>query len=152
MGSNSTNYIGIHIRKGDKKEEAPDIPLEEYINKIGQIFQEGKQISKEIFVASDDFQVIGQLRQLKAEWTFLSLYDDHLQSFKTLGHYQKTFNRLSKEQKLNETRLLMCELQMLINAQYVLCGMSSNVCRLVQILRYQDPSTAISMDQLWSAT
>jgi hypothetical protein len=31
----------------------------------------------------------------------------------------------------------------------IVCGMSSNVCRLVQILRHQDPSTAISLDEEW---
>jgi hypothetical protein len=144
-----SNYIGIHIRKGDKiKTEAHEIPLEKYVTAIERILKANKTI-KHIFVASDDYRVVEQLRQLKPKWNFLSLHDHNSQRKKTIGHFQHDFNRLSKEQKLNETRLLMCELQILMDSQYVVCGMSSNICRLVQILRHQDPSTVISLDGSW---
>jgi hypothetical protein len=81
-----------------------------------------------------------------------SLHDQNLQREKTIGHFQGRFNRLSRNETLFETRLFICELQMLVDAQYVLCAMSSNVCRLVQILRYQHPSTAISLDRPWYGT
>ena len=149
---NLSNYIGIHIRKGDKIREAREIPLEKYLTNIEQIYRKNKQISKKIFVASDDYTVVNQLRILKPQWNFVSLHNNHSQRNRTTGHFQGQFNRLSKQQKLNATRLLMCELQMLINAQYVLCGMSSNVCRLVQILRHQNVSTVISMDRNWYPT
>jgi hypothetical protein len=149
---NLSTYIGIHIRKGDKiKKEAREIPLEKYITAIERILKVNKTI-KHIFVASDDYTVIEQLRQLKPKWNFLSLHDNSSQRTKTIGHFQGRFNRLSIEQKLNETRLLMCELQLLMDSQYVVCGMSSNVCRLVQILRHQHPSTAISLDRGWYGT
>ena len=78
---NLSNYIGIHIRKGDKlKVEARDIPSNKYVTVIERIL---------------------------------------------------------------ETYLFICELQMLVDSHYVLCVMSSNVCRLVQILRYQYLSPAI---------
>lgn len=150
---NLSNYIGIHVRRGDKiRKEAKEIPLQRYITNIEQIYRKHKQISKKIFVASDDYTVIHQLRTLKPNWNFVSLYDSHTESIRKMGHFQGQFNRLSKAQKLNETRLLLCELQMLIDAQYVLCGMSSNICRLVQILRYQNVSTVISMDRTWYPT
>jgi hypothetical protein len=146
---NLSNYIGIHIRKGDKiKLEAREIPLEEYITTIEQILKANKTI-KHIFVASDDYTVIEKLRQLKPQWNFLSLHDNSSQRTKTIGHFQVRFNLLSKEEKIYETRLLMCELQILMDSQYVVCGMSSNICRLVQILRHQDPSTVISLDGSW---
>jgi hypothetical protein len=146
---NLSNYIGIHIRKGDKlRREAREIPLEKYITTIEGILKANKTI-KHIFVASDDYTVIEKLRQLKPKWNFLSLYDNNSQRTKTIGHFQGHFNRLSKKQKLYETRLLMCELQILMDSKYVVCGMSSNICRLVQILRHQHPSTAISLDRSW---
>ncbi len=148
---NLSNYIGIHIRKGDKKREARVIPLNKYIKGIERILQKNKAI-QQIFVASDDHNVVKELRQLKPTWNFVSIYDNNHQINGRNGHFQGQFNRLSRQQKLNETRLFMCELQMLVNSEYVLCGMSSNVCRLVQILRHQHPSTAISLDRNWYAT
>jgi hypothetical protein len=149
---NLSKYIGIHIRKGDKlKAEAREISLNKYITAIERILQTNKT-SPQIFIASDDYTVISQFRQLKPTWNFFSLHDQNLQREKTTGHVQGRFNRLSKNQTLFETRLFICELQMLVDAHYVLCAMSSNVCRLVQILRYQHPSTAISLDRPWYGT
>jgi hypothetical protein len=149
---NLSNYIGIHIRKGDKiRFEAREIPLEKYITTIEGILEANKTI-KHIFVASDDYTVIEKLRQLKPKWNFFSLHYNSSQRTKKNGHFQYDFDRLSKEQKLYETRLLMCELQILMDSNYVICGMSSNICRLVQILRHQDPSTVISLDESWHGT
>lgn len=148
---NLSNYIGIHVRKGDKlASEARSVSLRKYISTIEGLINTNKT-SMQIFVASDDHSVIGQLRQLKSMWTFFSLTYDHQQNTSS-GHFQNRFNRLTYEQRINETKLFMCELQMLIDAKYVLCGMSSNVCRLVQILRKQHSSTTISLDRRWYGT
>ena len=145
---NVSNYIGIHIRKGDKlKKEAHEISLNKYINITQRLLIKNKNIEK-IFVASDDRLVIQQLRKLKPKWNFINID----RKLNRTGHFQSNFNQLSEKEKLNETRLFLCELQMLIDADYVLCGMSSNVCRLVQILRYQHPSTMISLDRSWYGT
>jgi len=150
--SNLSNYIGIHVRKGDKIEkEARAIPLDKYIKSIERILIKNKQI-RHILVASDDHTVIEELRQLKPAWHFLSALEKSHQRTNTTGHFQLHFDRLSKKEKLFETRLLICELQMLIDSDYVLCGMSSNVCRLIQILRHQHPSTLISLDRSWRGT
>jgi hypothetical protein len=147
--TNLSNYIGIHIRKGDKvKGEARGISSMKYINSIERILNKTKQI-QQIFVTSDDQSAINKLRQLKPTWNFVNI--NH-QRMNITGNFQADFNRLSRKTKVYETRLFMCELQMLIDAQYVLCRMSSNVCRLVQILRHQHPSTIISLDRSWYAT
>ncbi|CAF1401287.1 unnamed protein product [Rotaria magnacalcarata] len=149
---NFTNYIGIHIRKGDKlKSEAPSISLEKHIKSIENIFNKTKTIQN-IFVASDDLTVIKQFRHLKPIWNFFQINYNNYQHTNRTGHFQSKFNRLSFERKLFETRLLMCELQMLINSQYVLCSMYSNMCRLLKILRYQHPATTISLDRSWYPT
>jgi glycerophosphoryl diester phosphodiesterase len=149
---NLSNYIGIHIRRGDKlKHEAREISIDRYIKGIERILQKNKAI-QQIFVASDDHTVVKELRQLKPTWNFVSIYDNNHQRTNPTGHFQAQFNRLSRQQKLNETRLFMCELQMLVNSEYVLCGMTSNICRLVLILRHQHPSTVISLDRSWIGT
>jgi hypothetical protein len=150
--SNISNYIGIHVRRGDKiKTESREIPLHNYINLIDQKILI-KNESRSIVVASDDPSVIEELRQLKPRWNFVGVYNNNHNSTTRHGHFQAQFNRLSWKERVFETRLLICELQMLINAQYVLCPMSSNVCRLIQILRHQHPSTVISMDRPWYGT
>jgi hypothetical protein len=150
--TNLSDYIGIHIRKGDKLvKEARAIPLNKYIKSIEGILLRNKTI-RHIFVASDDHMVIEELRHLKPAWEFFSIHDNNRSRIRTTGHFQSNFNRLSGKDRLFETRLFMCELQMLIDGQYVLCSMSSNVCRLIQILRHQHPSTAISLDRSWYGT
>ncbi|CAF2865470.1 unnamed protein product [Rotaria sp. Silwood2] len=150
--SNISNYIGVHIRRGDKLDkEARPIPLQNYIKIIEQK-KLLKNESQQIFVSSDDSLVIEELRYLKPIWNFVSIYNIDYNTTRRHGHFQTQFNRLSSREKLFETRLLMCELQMLINSQYVLCSMLSNVCRLIQILRHQHPSTVISLDTSWFGT
>jgi Alpha-(1,6)-fucosyltransferase N- and catalytic domains len=149
---NLLDYIGIHIRKGDKLlKEAREIPINRYIKAIERILHRNKTI-QQIFVASDNHEVVNELRKLKPAWKFISIHDQNHHTTNRTSHFQSHFNRLSEKEKLFETRLFMCELQMLIDSQYVLCAMSSNVCRLVQILRHQHPSTAISLDRSWYAT
>ncbi|CAM2728788.1 unnamed protein product [Rotaria socialis] len=147
-----TNYIGIHIRKGDKlKSEAPSVSLEQHIKSIENIFDKTKTIQN-IFVASDDLTVIKQFRHLKPIWNFFLINYNNYQDINRTGHFQSKFNHLSLERKLFETRLLMCELQMLINSQYVSCSMYSNICRLLKILRYQHPTTTVSLGRSWYPT
>ena len=147
--SNLSNYIGVHVRRGDKLvKEARPVPLQKYIDTIERRMLM-KNTSGNIFVSSDDLSVIEKFRQLKPTWSFVCIHNDHHYNRQQHGHHQSDFNHLSSKQKLYQTRLFMCELQNLVNAEYVLCSMSSNVCRLTQILRYQHPSTIISLDRTW---
>ncbi|CAF0889894.1 unnamed protein product [Adineta ricciae] len=149
---NISNSIGIHIRKGDKiGKEAREIPLKKYIKSIERLFKKDHRL-QQIFVASDDRTVINKLRRLKPIWHFVSIHDNNNDTSNRTGHFQFSFNLLPRKQKLVETRLLLTELQMLIDSKFVVCGMSSNVCRLIQTLRYQHPSTVISLDHSWRAT
>ena len=143
---NLSNYIGLHVRRGDKLlGEARKVPLEKYIQKIEKELPNQKHRS--VFATSDDGSVLEELRRLRANWTFLSVNRMKTYTRSTSGHYQSRFNQLSLEEKRYETRLLICQLQMLVDADYVFCTITSNICRLVQILRLQDPSTTISLDR-----
>ncbi|CAF0971517.1 unnamed protein product [Rotaria sordida] len=102
--------------------------------------------------SNHDFKSVEELRQLKPTWNFFTINKTNHHGTNIINHFQPNFNHLSSEIKLNETRLLMCELQMLIDFQYVLCCMFSNVSRLVQILRHQHRTTTISLDRPWYAT
>ena len=148
---NLSNYIGLHVRRGDKLfREARKVPLQKYIEKIEETLSGQK--SRSVVVTSDDISVLQELRRMRANWTFVSINITNSYTNNRSGHYQSRFNHLSQEEKRDQTRLLICQIQMLVDADYVFCTMSSNICRLVQTLRHQDPSTAISLDRPWRAT
>jgi hypothetical protein len=76
---NLSNYISIHIRKGDKlRREAREIPINKYIKGIERILRTNK-IIQHICVASDDYTIVKQLHQLKPTWNFVSLHDNRHQ-------------------------------------------------------------------------
>ena len=147
---NLSNYIAIHVRRGDKSlTEAHNIPLTDYIQKIQQTIPGNRM--RPVFVASDDPAVLVEFPQLKPMWTFVSINNTNSYASNFTGHVQWRFNNLPAAEKRFQTRLFLCQLQMLVDADYVFCTMSSNICRLVQILRHQDPSTVISLDVAWFA-
>jgi hypothetical protein len=99
-----------------------------------------------IYVASDKNDVINELQYLRPHWKFIQLCQTTSQSN---GHQQNTFNHLSTHTKLESTRILLTELEILSRVKYVVCTFSSNICRFVQILRKQDPDTILSLDDRW---
>ena len=148
---NLSNYTAVHVRRGDKLiKEAREVPLLQYIQKIERTLP-GKEF-RQVFVASDDSAVPEEFSQLRPTWAFFGINHTISYASNYTGHAQSTFNRLPLDERMNQTRLLICEIQMLVDADYVFCTMSSNICRLVQILRHQSPSTAISLDVPWRAT
>jgi hypothetical protein len=148
---NLSNYVGIHVRRGDKlAKEARSVPLLNYIKRIETIVP--KNESQRVFVASDDPSTTDDFQKLKPQWVFISVPLTEPKRNGSYGHRQAEFNRLDRQRKRLQTHLLICQLQMLIDADYVFCTMSSNICRLIQILRHQPPATMISLDRSWYGT
>ncbi len=100
-----------------------------------------------IFVTSDTANVIDMLRQLRPDLNFLSFIKTDADSLE--GHLQNRFNELSLQLKRLATYKLMAELEVLAQAKYVVCTFSSNICRLVQILRNAHTDTVLSLDGKW---
>lgn len=104
-----------------------------------------------IFVASDVRNIVDGLKLLRPTWRFVQL--SHLMpnmTELTNGHDQHIFNRLPIEYKIEATKILMAEIELLSRAHSVVCTFSSNICRLVQILRSQKPETVRSIDEIWT--
>ena len=147
---NYSRYIGIHVRRGDKGAEQNVIPISKYIKSLEQQFKKDETLP--IFVASDDRNMVQQLQKAQSEWTFFGLNMKTVGNTGKSGHSQTVFNRLPEELRRIELQYLVCEIQMLIDAEMVFCGMLSNICRLVQILREQPIETLISLDRPWFTT
>jgi hypothetical protein len=99
-------------------------------------------------VASDTPNVISELQQLRPRWDFIRLDQKLLQS---RGHQQMSFNQLPVHLKTESARIFIAEIEILSRVKHVVCTFSSNVCRLVQTLRKQNPATIRSLDVEWSA-
>ena len=103
-------------------------------------------VQPRVYVASDEPNIINQLRNLRPNWEFIQISQTYS---KSTGHQQRSFNRLSVDNKIELTRILITELEILSRVNYVICTFSSNICRFVQILRQQAPNTVLSLDQEW---
>ena len=99
-----------------------------------------------IYIASDESDVINQLRNLRPDWEFIQFSHPSV-SFN--GHQQRVFNRLSVNVKLQSTRILLTEIEILSRVKYLICTFSSNICRFVQTIRKQESQTVLSLDQQW---
>lgn len=99
-----------------------------------------------IYIASDDYRIFKQLESLRPNWEFIQFPQTSVQSN---GHQQQLFNSLSTDTKLEVTRILLTDLEILSRVKFVVCTFSSNICRFVQILRKQRPETVLSLDGKW---
>ncbi|GEM_PF-2503997 len=129
-------YLSVHIRRGDKILENPRIESAKFIDCIEALGIEYDAI----FVASDDFRAVEEIRRARPDWDVKTL----VLPSKT-GHDQPTFNKLSKQEKLEETLLLLTEVYLHCQADYFLGSISSNVSRFIALNRADGKST-ISMD------
>ena len=99
-----------------------------------------------IYVASDEANVIDRLKDLRPDWEFVQIFQSVLQLY---GHHQKIFDYLPLYTKVELTRILLTDIEVLSRVKYVVCTFSSNICRFVQTLRKQEPDTVLSLDQEW---
>lgn len=127
-------FVGVHVRWGDKKSESTLIPSSLYAHHLQEIAS--KANTKTIFVMSDSSLAIEELsRQLPT-------YDIRTTTPPSWnGNDLKGWKEMKLEEKEAHTVLLILELTIMSQAEGVVCMMSSNVCRLLQMLRAQPPAT-----------
>ena len=136
LGLMDSRYLSLHIRRGDKILENPRIESAKFLDCIETLAVEYDAV----FVASDDFRAVEEIRTARPGWDVKTL----VLPSKT-GHDQPTFNKLSKQEKLEETLLLLTEVYLHCHANYFLGSISSNVSRFIALNRADSKST-ISMD------
>eukprot|EP01129_Flabellula_baltica_P001832 TRINITY_DN1173_c0_g1_i1.p1 TRINITY_DN1173_c0_g1~~TRINITY_DN1173_c0_g1_i1.p1 ORF type:complete len:348 (-),score=54.24 TRINITY_DN1173_c0_g1_i1:68-1063(-) len=132
--------IGMHIRRGDKVEETD-------LQGVGQYYKKAKEISGDksfqLYIASDDISsVIRDMRRLDK---LVPVYIDE-DSMNHKGHKQSEFNRLSKEQRIEETKEFIATLESLLMCDIIICTFSSNICRLLAILSPTENVYSIDTD------
>ena len=110
------NYIGFHIRGGDKFIEASQQEEKKYIDKAMLLTD-----CRTAFVLTDDYSVIERLRQNYPNWTFQTLCGTEER-----GYYHQQFKEqksTDKEMKMNN---LFASVDIISNAQLFIGTFSSN--------------------------
>lgn len=121
-------FSAVHIRRGDKVTEAPNTAIEDY---AAWLTQPGSP--PHVFVMTDDYSVIEPLRRAAPALTFTTLCQPT-----QLGHEQRAFNARTPEARYQDTLQLIAELSVAARAQRYLGTGSSNISRVLALLRGPD--------------
>jgi hypothetical protein len=149
--------IGVHIRRGDKKTEAKLLPIEEYVRKVLELINASGKSAQEfvVFVASDSRDALEEFKHHPSlsgvAITSLPQFEYPKSLSMTVaeeasGHNETNFNSQPSLCKYKATIELLAELEALARTDYLICTYSSNLCRLLQVLRRHDPSSVHSLD------
>jgi hypothetical protein len=127
LGLVEGEYFTLHIRRGDKWHEAKPIEIYNYMRKADEVNR--RQLRK-CFLMTDDYSVVKELRRGYPKFEIFSLCDQSEQ-----GHLQNEFNLRPAEARRNSTLRLLAELVIAKGGSFFVGTFSSNVGRLVAMLR-----------------
>ena len=137
------NYIGVHIRRGDKinSKEMKEIHIGKYITTVSKY----KNISNNIFIATDDVSIISEINgKLEAEG--FHIYYNNLN--KSHGFVEANYNQASKQTKRDEMLNVLLDMEILIHSSLFIGTYTSNLSRVVPFFLGLDH--CISLDNDWN--
>lgn len=134
-------YIGAHVRRGDKIREVRPVSLKRYAHAIRCIHP-----TLPVFVASDEGTSIIRLRAMLAPRPVFALP----RAEGRRGHYQREANRRYLKRNRGVVSELLAEIEALRGATWFVGTFSSNLGRLVHVLRNAPPNTSVSLDDRWA--
>lgn len=111
-----TNYVGLHIRGGDKIIEAKTEPIEEYL----KLAQKHNQ-SRNYFVLTDDYSIIEELETKFNDCHFYTLCDKSEK-----GYYHNEFSNNNSEIKRKSIVKLLASMDILLRSDFFIGTYSSN--------------------------
>lgn len=138
-----SDYISVHIRRGDKiaMGEMKSISLDFYVQKV----VEQKQISNNVYIATDDTSVIDSLKPKLEASGFRIYYNTGMAG---TGYDQNKFNNEDKEVRRQTVLDTLLDMDILINSKYFIGTFSSNIGRIVPL--YIGLENCCSLDDKWS--
>ena len=141
--------VGIHVRRNDKiiENESKYYPIDEYMKYAKKYFEQmefkkkDEFITKQLFIASDDVNVFDEIRKKYPE-------------YKVLGDELRTRSAsLMSRFDYDSLKYLITDIHMLSQSDYIVCTLSSNVCKLahsIQQQRFIDGSRRLySLEESW---
>ena len=137
------NYIGVHIRRGDKitSKEMQKIHLDKYVNTIINY----KGISTNIYIATDDTSIINDIKGKLCTHGFNLFYNSKNNS---QGFNEADFNHSSKQARQEETLNVLLDMEVLIHSAFFIGTYTSNLSRVVPFFLGLDK--CISLDNDWN--
>lgn len=133
-------YIGLHVRRGDKKSEVPYVHPNKYVYAVNCI-DPHRQLT--VYIATDDGSVLPILRALLAPRRVISQPD----TLNRRGHIQLHSNRNYLKRNRKIVTALLRDIEALRHANYFVGTFSSNLSRLIHLLRR---NTSYSLDNRWT--
>jgi hypothetical protein len=110
------NYVGIHIRGGDKYIEWEKVETNNYLNIIAE-----NSIIKDIFVLTDDYRIVIELKQNYQDYSFFSLCNEN-----EIGYFHSEFSKASNEMKRQDMIKLFASMDILSSSELFVGTFSSN--------------------------
>lgn len=135
-------YCAIHIRRGDKitTKEMQEINLAKYADAIT------KQSLTNILVFSDEYSVFeelcGLLKTRDSERKLVNCIDNS-----SAGFSEKHYRKMHAEDRVSAVTRMFAEMELMRNAQYLICTFSSNVSRFAAL--YVGLENCLSLDTGW---
>jgi hypothetical protein len=121
-------YNAVHVRRGDKEDEAGIHQLQVYVNAIRRL---DSKICN-IFVATDDIRIIGPLRDaLGPNYNVQSNSESDVGN----GYDQARFNSAPISLRQERTLRFFAELEVMFLADHFIGASTSNVFNIVQYMR-----------------
>lgn len=137
------NYIGVHIRRGDKitSKEMQEIRLDKYVKAIINY----KSISSNVFIATDDTSIINDIKEKLYPHGFNIFFNRQNHS---TGFNEAIFNKASKQARREETINVLFDMDVLIHSNFFIGTYTSNLSRVVPFFLGLDK--CISLDNDWN--
>jgi hypothetical protein len=137
VGQLRSAYNAVHVRRGDKKDEAGIHHLQAYVDAIRRLNSNIHQI----FVATDDSRIIGPLRDsLGSDYVVYSNSDSNVD----LGYDQMKFNFAPISFRRERTLRFFADVEVLYLANHFIGASTSNVFNLVQYMRANKDITDVA--------
>ncbi|XP_052770468.1 alpha-(1,6)-fucosyltransferase-like isoform X2 [Mya arenaria] len=144
----SSPVVGVHVRRTDKiGTEAKFHALEEYMNHVADWYSAYEavngRVERKVYLAADSVKVLDEAEQKYPEFVFL---------------FNKTITQYSTDEKTRtSTKMalygIVQDTVLLSRCDYLVCTMSSNVCRLAYELMHVHHGDAfnrvVSLDVDW---
>lgn len=122
------DYIGVHIRRGDKitTQEMDNISLDKYISEI----IDHKDVSQNVFIATDDISILDSLRPKLAECGMKLYYNTFCSSS---GFEESAFNDMDERRRYDNIMLTLLDMDILIHSCFFIGTYTSNLSRIVPL-------------------
>ena len=109
------HYVSVHVRRGDKIVEANHMPISQYMDKLG----DG---CRNLFVATDDYSVVEEIRAHYPEWAIWTLCTPLER-----GYMQSAADQECAEEKDRNMITLFATMEILNRAELFVGTYSSNM-------------------------